>query len=203
MADINALWQEYQASKQAPQVAPIAMPNPNVNPNAAQKGAETLAVENAKKISAQPTPEAKMADAMSAQSVNEAIDNAINGIQGNWFKTGTIGSQLADIPGTGAYDTKQQLEQVRANIGLDKLKEMKQQSSTGASGLGSLNKEELASLQAYLGSLDMGQSNDQLISNLRNIKSHYGNLYEQATGQKPEYNDWIPTESGAKYRIVK
>jgi hypothetical protein len=53
MADINQLWQEYQATKQAAQGVVTAAPRSNFNANAAQKGAETEQTEQAKQRVAQ------------------------------------------------------------------------------------------------------------------------------------------------------
>jgi hypothetical protein len=68
-------------------------------------------------------------------------------------------------------DVAQALESVKANIGWDKLGEMKALSPTGASGAGALSDPERQSLQATKGSLEQSQSLESLLYTLHNIRS--------------------------------
>ena len=61
------------------------------------------------------------------------------------------------------------METIKANIGFNELQEMRNASKTGGA-LGSVAVQELTALQSVLGSLDVGQSNEQLKANLQKIK---------------------------------
>lgn len=101
----------------------------------------------------------------------DAADTLIN----NW--TAGAGSLLDSIPATQARDLKARMETVRANIGFDKLNEMRQTSPTGGA-LGQVTERELNFLQSVRGSLDTGQSPDQLRQTLQEIKASLQRLQE-------------------------
>lgn len=94
-----------------------------------------------------------------------------SGISG---ETGLIGSQMAKIPGTTAYNVARNLETIKANLGFDRLQQMREESPTGGA-LGQVAVQELVALQASLASLDQGQSLEQLQANLASVKEHYQN----------------------------
>lgn len=102
------------------------------------------------------------------------IDEASELISG--FSAG-MGSLLDAIPATQARNLKARLETVRANIGFDKLNEMRQTSPTGGA-LGQVTERELAFLQSVRGSLDTGQSPEQLRQTLMEIKESLERLRE-------------------------
>lgn len=82
---------------------------------------------------------------------------------------GLVGSQLARVPGTAAYNLKNKLDTIKANIGFNELQQMREASKTGGA-LGQIAVQELQYLQAVLGSLDQGQSPEQLKQNLLGIQ---------------------------------
>lgn len=99
--------------------------------------------------------------------VLEDIDRAIESA-GTWT-TGLAGSVLENVPGTSAFDLSKALDSVKANIGFDKLQEMRDNSPTGGA-LGQVSEWELQLLQSVLGSLEQAQTKEQFTYNLNRIK---------------------------------
>jgi len=91
--------------------------------------------------------------------INEAKEDA------GWWTTGLIGGTAAKIPGTPAYDLARKLDTVRANIGFDRLQEMRDNSKTGGA-LGQVSEMENRLLQAVWGNLEQSQSKEQFLQNL-------------------------------------
>lgn len=119
---------------------------------------------------AQQQSETKSTQAASAASiVVQDIDKAIGQVSG-W--TAGAGSALARIPGSGARDLQASLDTVVANIGFDRLQQMREASPTGGA-LGGIAVEELKMLQAVMGSLTTAQSPEQLKANLQRLKQVY------------------------------
>ncbi len=81
------------------------------------------------------------------------------------WTTGLLGSGLAKIAGTPAYDLQANLATVKANIGFDRLQEMRDNSPTGGA-LGQVSEMENRLLQAVWGNLEQSQSKEQFIENL-------------------------------------
>jgi hypothetical protein len=79
------------------------------------------------------------------------------GLIGN--KTTGYGAYLAALPTSDAMTLADNTEQIKASVALTKLKEMKQESKTGASGLGALNIKELETIQSILGKLNPKSAN--------------------------------------------
>lgn len=99
--------------------------------------------------------------------VLEDIDRAVQ--MAGTFTTGLPGAALERIPGTPAYDMSKILDSVKANIGFDKLQDMRDNSPTGGA-LGQVSEWELQLLQSVLGSLEQAQTREQFIYNLNRIK---------------------------------
>ena len=101
----------------------------------------------------------------------DAADELIGGF------TAGAGSYLEGIRGTPAKNLSARLETVKANIGFDKLNEMRQTSPTGGA-LGQVTERELNFLQSVRGSLDSGQSPQQLRETLLEVKASLERLQE-------------------------
>lgn len=86
--------------------------------------------------------------------------------------TGLTGTLLQNVPGTNAYNVRALTDTIRANIGFERLEQMRQASPTGGA-LGQVTERELAFLQSVLGSLDQGQSQEQFERNLRRLNDEY------------------------------
>jgi hypothetical protein len=90
------------------------------------------------------------------------------------WNTAGVGGSLSMVPATEARDLSAKLQTVKANLGFDRLQQMRDQSPTGGA-LGSVAQQELAALQATVASLDQLQSPKQLGENLDKIERHYTN----------------------------
>lgn len=103
--------------------------------------------------------------------VAQDIDKAIAAADNNpLFTTGFLGDWTSAVAGTPAYDLKQTLLTIQANIGFDRLQEMRNNSPTGGA-LGAISDKETALLQAVNGALAQGQSKDQFKANLERVKA--------------------------------
>ena len=88
--------------------------------------------------------------------------------------TAGVGSSFANIPGTNARDLQAKLETVKANLGFDRLQQMREMSPTGGA-LGAVAVQELIALQSTVASLDQAQSPAQLRKSLDKVQQHYNN----------------------------
>ncbi len=115
-----------------------------------------------------------------AGNVLSAVDSAdkLVGVM-----TSGLGSSLNRIPGTDARDLQAQLETIRANLGFDRLQQMRDMSPTGGA-LGQVAVQELIALQSTVASLDQAQSPAQLRASLQKIRKHY--------------NAWLATLDGGE-----
>ena len=110
-------------------------------------------------------------------SIISTIDNIMNTIgtaekQIGSLTAGALGSPLSLIPGTSARDLAANLETIKANLGFDRLQQMRDASPTGGA-LGQVAVQELVALQSTVASLDNAQSPSQLRANLKKIQGHY------------------------------
>lgn len=107
-------------------------------------------------------------------STIDSIMNTINTAekQIGSFTAGTLGSPLSLIPGTSARDLQSNLETIKANLGFDRLQQMRDASPTGGA-LGQVAIQELVALQSTVASLDNAQSPSQLRANLKKVQGHY------------------------------
>lgn len=111
--------------------------------------------------------------------VQEGIQNTINSIDGainrvNWATAGPIGAATRGIWGTPAYVLARAAATVKANIGFDRLQQMRDASPTGGA-LGQVAVQELEALQASIASLDQGLPPSELEANLKTVRRHYQN----------------------------
>jgi len=127
------------------------------------------------------------------KTVNSHIDKALNLI--GPFSTGAAG-WFAGMPNSDAGKLRNELDTIRANVGFDKLQNMRDNSPTGGA-LGQVSELENRLLQAVNGALDPMQS-DQLETNLVAIKELYSQVLEEKKQQMYsdyEYGD-APQELG-------
>ena len=107
----------------------------------------------------------------SARIVTDAITKAKNLVSPT--STG-FGSMLSKIPTTDARALEGQLNVVKANLGFDRLRQMREESKTGGA-LGSIAVKELERLEAAVATLDTGLKGQQLIDALDAVSTHYNN----------------------------
>ena len=105
-----------------------------------------------------------------AKTVVTDVDDALNLVGGS--TTGFIGSAAAMVPGTPAYSLNNRVSTIKANLGFDRLQQMRDTSPTGGA-LGQVAVQELEALQRSVASLEIGQDQKELTKNLGRIKDHY------------------------------
>jgi len=118
------------------------------------------------------------------------------------FNTAGVGGYAAKLPATEARDLSGKLETIKANLGFDRLQQMRDQSPTGGA-LGAVAVQELTSLQSTIASLDQMQTPGQVKTALDKIDRHYTrwlDVMNQAGGGKggatagweaPKKADWV------------
>lgn len=116
-----------------------------------------------------------------AQGVRDTINEAKN-LTG--LTTAGVGGLASGVPMSDARALRGKLETIKANLGFDRLQQMRDQSPTGGA-LGSVAVQELNALQSTVASLDQMQSPAQLRSALDKIDRHYANWQATMEGRNP------------------
>jgi len=91
---------------------------------------------------------------------------------------GLVGSMLSKVPGTDAYDVGAMADTIRANIGFERLNEMRKESPTGGA-LGQVTERELAFLQNSLANLEQSQSQEQFERSLDVVENAYKSIMDK------------------------
>lgn len=110
-----------------------------------------------------------------ADIVVDNVDKALELADSGWA-TG-YGSLLSPLPNTEARKLRNYLDTIKANVGFDKLQQMRDNSPTGGA-LGQVSEMENRLLQAVNGALDPAQA-DQLKENLQVIRKLYPAVMEE------------------------
>jgi len=97
--------------------------------------------------------------------------------------TGAFGTLAKEIPGSKAFDASENIKSIVANIGFDRLQQMREASPTGGA-LGAISDRELSTLQAVMGSLDQAQSEEQFSRNLNRLEEIYTEILRKASTYK-------------------
>ena len=127
-----------------------------------------------------------------SETVINTIDKAMEQI-GPWT-TGYANLLLSGLPQTDARDLERNLETIKANIGFDRLQQMRDNSPTGGA-LGQVSEFENRLLQAVQGSLDPTQTTTQLKENLSRVRELYkATLDDRRRAFRQDYGDLLPTE---------
>ena len=100
--------------------------------------------------------------------------------QANFYTTGLVGGTLSQFRGTQAYDLYNTIQSIKANIGFDKLQDMRDNSPTGGA-LGQVAVAEIQRLEAVLGSLDQSQSEEQFRANLQRVQDQVNDSWNAVT----------------------
>lgn len=167
---------------------------------AEKRGADTGALEVERRAGLAKANTALKSLETQSNIVTKNIDKALGTI--NNFSTG-YGSYLSFLPNTDARKLKNYLDTIKANVGFDKLQQMRDNSPTGGA-LGQVSEMENKLLQAVNGALDPAQA-DQLESNLKQIKSLYPKvLSERKEAFNADYGQYLPkTESTKSTKPIK
>ena len=109
----------------------------------------------------------------SAGIVVDTINRAVSTMEDSILPTtGLIGGLLGNVYGTDAFSLRGQLDTIRANVGFEALQRMRAASPTGGA-LGQVSDAENRLLQSVLGSLNQGQDNAEIATNLNRIREIY------------------------------
>lgn len=120
----------------------------------------------------------KDAAALAAGNVLSAVADAKKLVGLN---TTGPGSMLSKVPGTDARDLQAKLDTIKANLGFDRLQQMREMSPTGGA-LGAVAVQELIALQSTVASLDQAQSAKELEKSLTKIEGHYNKWFDAVNG---------------------
>ena len=101
----------------------------------------------------------------------------------DWTTAGVAGYNRA-FPASDARALAGKIETIKANLGFDRLQQMRDQSPTGGA-LGSVAVQELNALQSTVASLDQLQSPSQLRDALQKVDKHYANWQAVMEGRNP------------------
>ena len=151
----------------------------------ARTKAEQEAAQEKQKEMARAQSQAK-STAIVQQNVQDAID-LIKGQEKDERMlpaTGVGGALVSYMgpfkAGTARADLESKIDTIKANVGFDRLQEMRNISQTGGA-LGQVAVKELDFLQATLGSLNLLQSDEEIIKSLETIQESYNKLAEAAS----------------------
>lgn len=130
---------------------------------------EKKAVERVAELAANQTKAETVGASKFAKTemLKTEIDEAKQ-MAGSWT-TGLVGSTMKNVPGTAAHDLSKKLDTIKANIGFDRLQEMRDSSPTGGA-LGQVSERENALLQSVWGNLEQSQSEAQFKANLEKVR---------------------------------
>lgn len=129
-------------------------------------------VERERQEAERKAKEAAESAATNMQNVVDTVDEALKLV--GPFTTGVASTvkESALARGTPVYDLSAAINTIKANLGVDKIQEMRRNSPTGGA-LGNTSNIELEGLQSAVASLDQGQSEEAVKRNLNKIKGHY------------------------------
>jgi hypothetical protein len=121
------------------------------------------------------------------QTITDSADRIINTVEKAIPLVSNTTAGVAgavNIPGTAGRNLENAITTVKANLGFDRLQQMRDASPTGGA-LGQVAVQELVALQSTVASLDRGQSPEVLKSNLEDVKYYYDRWRKAVNGQDP------------------
>lgn len=113
-------------------------------------------------------------------------------------KTTGWGSILKEVPATEAKEVATDIETINANLGVDRMLEMRAAALDGSSGLGPLTEREFTRLVASRRSLDQAQSPEMVRENINAIKDSYQKLNLLAQGINPDETGGLAADKRAR-----
>lgn len=163
----------------APLMPPSLAAGPQGDVAGAKADATNASASRQKKLDNLPKAQSALVSLkQQAGVVMSTIDKSLGIIKNNSLATGMPGAILGNLANTDARALNNNLMTIKANIGFDKLQEMRANSPTGGA-LGAVSEMENKLLQAVNGALDPMQK-DQLVENLTAIR----NLYPQVIAER-------------------
>jgi hypothetical protein len=93
--------------------------------------------------------------------------------------TGVTGEIASGVAGSARKSAEGLVRTIQANIGFDRLNQMRAESPTGGA-LGNITEQELRFLQSVLGSIDLNQKDADIIRNLDRLEKIYAGIIKKA-----------------------
>jgi hypothetical protein len=93
--------------------------------------------------------------------------------------TGVTGEIASGVAGSARKSAEGLVRTIQANIGFDRLNQMRAESPTGGA-LGNITEQELRFLQSVLGSIDLNQKDADIIRNLDRLDKIYSGIIKKA-----------------------
>jgi hypothetical protein len=93
--------------------------------------------------------------------------------------TGVTGEVASSVAGSARKSAEGLVRTIQANIGFDRLNQMRAESPTGGA-LGNITEQELKFLQSVLGSIDLNQKDADIIRNLDRLENIYNGILKKA-----------------------
>ncbi len=114
----------------------------------------------------------------------KSLRNMIKGQKAADPVTGTLGAIVGEKggvlkAGSARATAEERIKTIKANIGFDRLNQMRQESPTGGA-LGNITEQELAFLQSVLGSIDLGQKDEAILTQLTRLDKIYNGILKKA-----------------------
>jgi hypothetical protein len=187
---------------------PVAAPTPTLTNQPQVRVIETPS----SKIKAKEQAKKTEAETEEKQRAVESFDDQIAAVQS---LRGTIettrklvgptttgyGSYLSALPLTSARTLEGNTQTIKNNVALAKLRELKQQSSTGASGLGALNMKEFDAIQGIIASLDPKSAN--YANDLEKVDAFFARAEDLMTKQSGRAKEKLGTGSDNETKIKR
>lgn len=107
-----------------------------------------------------------------ADVVTQDVGRAIDMVEKSQVPLTGVASLASSLPGTPQHDLSNLVNTIKANIGFDRLQQMRAASPTGGA-LGQVSEQENKLLQSTIGALEQSQSKEQFLYNLRRVNDLY------------------------------
>lgn len=128
---------------------------------------ETKAAERADAKATEQRQRATFADIVT-QDVTRAMDM----VKSSPVPITGLGALTSAVPGTAAHNLSNLLNTIKANVGFDRLQQMRAASPTGGA-LGQVSEQENKLLQSTIGALEQSQGKEQFLYNLQRVQDLY------------------------------
>jgi hypothetical protein len=128
-----------------------------------------------------------------AQNVISTVDEAKEMV--GYTTAGFLGNMLSKVGGSSAADLEGKVKTIQANLGFDRLTQMRAESPTGGA-LGQVSNIELELLTSAVTSLSQKQSPTQLKENLDKVKTHLNNWMQTVEMANKQGEEVAPAAGG-------
>lgn len=124
-------------------------------------------------------------------------------------EAGAVGKFLSNVPGTDAFSLGQRLATIKANIGFDRLQEMRENSPTGGA-LGNVTVQEIDRLERVMGALEQAEEDKDLYYNMARLNNIYldtvhgpGNGPERMSLEQPKAQETPEFSSMSDEELIR